>query len=126
MRLDNPNRKLQVLLGATVTTSSCTVVVSYRDENRNAPQPLGSVPSGTQVATVSSVTAVDILNAPPVNTVVRIPVDIAIFNQDTITASTIIRFNDNGTTYPIQQRNLLTKESLCYNEGVGFYWMSVT
>lgn len=124
MRLDTTTRKLQVLLGGTVATSSCTVVVSYRDENRNAPQPLGSVPSGTQVATVSSVTAVDILSAPLVNTVVRIPVSMSVMNPDTVTASTTIRLNDNGTSYPIWTRQLAPNETVFYEENEGWYPVS--
>ena len=121
MKLDNTTRKLQVLLDATVSTTACDVIVCYRDENRNAPQAIGAVPSATYLSTVSSATVVDMLPAPLVNTVVRVPERISLKNRDTTTRTPTFRFNDNATTYQFWSPQLLTGESAFYDEGQGWY-----
>lgn len=121
MKLDNTTRKLQVLLDATVSTTACDVIVCYRDENRNAPQAIGAVPSATYLSTVSSATVVDMLPAPLVNTVVRVPERISFKNRDTTTRTPTFRFNDNATTYQFWSPQLLTGESAFYDEGQGWY-----
>ena len=121
MKLDNTTRKLQVLLDATVSTTACDVIVCYRDENRNAPQAIGAVPSATYLSTVSSATVVDMLPAPLVNTVVRVPERISFKNRDTTTRTPTFRFNDNATTYQFWSPQLLTGESAFYDEGRGWY-----
>ena len=121
MKLDNTTRKLQVLLDATVSTTACDVIVCYRDENRNAPQAIGAVPSATYLSTVSSATVVDMLPAPLVNTVVRVPERISLKNRDTTTRTPTFRFNDNATTYQFWSPQLLTRESAFYDENQGWY-----
>ena len=123
MKLDNTTRKLQVLLDATVSTTACDVIVCYRDENRNAPQAIGAVPSATYLSTVSSATVVDMLPAPLVNTVVRVPERISLKNRDTTTRTPTFRLNDNATTYQFWSPQLLTGESAFYDEGQGWYAM---
>ena len=121
MKLDTTTRKLEVLLAGTVSTTACPVVVCYRDENRNAPQNLGAVPSATQAITVSSVTVSTFLSAPSVNTIVRVPERISFKNSDTGTVIPTFRLNDNSTTYPFWSPTLLTGESAFYEEHKGFY-----
>ena len=121
MKLDTMNRKLEVLLAGTVSTTACPVVVCYRDENRNVPQNLGAVPSATQAITVSSVTVSTFLSAPSVNTIVRVPERITFKNADTGTVIPTFRLNDNATTYPMWSPTLLTGESAFYEEHKGFY-----
>ena len=121
MKLDTTTRKLEVLLAGTVSTTACPVVVCYRDENRNAPQNLGAVPSATQAITVSSVTVSTFLSAPSVNTIVRVPERISFKNSDVSTHTVTFRLNDNSTTYPFWSPQLLTGESAFYDEGRGWY-----
>ena len=123
MKLDTTTRKLEVLLAGTVSTTACPVVVCYRDENRNAPQNLGAVPSATQAITVSSVTVSTFLSAPSVNTIVRVPERITFKNADTGSVIPTFRLNDNATTYQFVSPQLLTGESVFYEEGRGWYAM---
>lgn len=120
-KLDTTTRKLQILLAGTVSTTACDWTVSYRDENRNAPQNLGAVPSATMAGTVSSVTAVDLLSAPSVNTIVRVPERISFKNRDVSTHAVTFRLNDNATTYQYWSPTLLTGESAFYDENQGWY-----
>ena len=121
MKLDTTTRKLEVLLAGTVSTTACPVVACYRDENRNAPQNLGAVPSATQDITVSSVTASTFISAPSVNTIVRVPERISFKNADVSTHTVTFRLNDNTTTFPIWSPTLLPGESAFYDEGRGWY-----
>lgn len=112
IRLDTTTRKLQALLGATVTTNQMQCVANYSDATQS-----GYVGATTVINTNNS-TAVDIVPAPAAG--VRDVDYINIYNRDTVSQSVTVRYNDNGTTYVLIVATLLTGEQLNYTHGSGW------
>lgn len=113
IRLDTTTRKLQVLLGGAITTNQLPVVVSYSDHTTTA------YSGATQAATTNSTTPVDICDAPAASTVRDIDY-INVRNDDTVSATVTIRYNDNGTIYKLVATSLTPGYSLVYTHGSGW------
>lgn len=119
IRLDATNRSLEVLLSATVATSSLPVVACYSTRN------VSTYNGGTTLATVSSGTAVTILPSPG-SSEVRDLDYLSIRNNDTVTASTVVRYNDATTTYQVLNTELASGDHLTYTHAGGWNVVDVS
>jgi hypothetical protein len=92
MILDTTTKKIQLLLGATVATTQCSITASWVDFTSTDTTP------GMTLSTSNNTTAVDIVAAPASSTQRKVNY-ISVCNRDTDFVSVTIRLNDNGTTY---------------------------
>lgn len=113
IRLDTTTRKLQALLGGSITTNQLPVTVCYSDKTSTA------YTGGTTVINTNNTTAVDICAAPAASTVRDVDT-INVNNADTVAATITIRYNDNGTTYTLFKAQLETGDQLTYVHGDGW------
>mgnify|MGYP001611192001 CR=1 FL=1 len=115
IRLDTTTRSLEVVLGGAITTTNPDVVVSYSDKNASADTYIGA----TKVTATNGVTAVTVAAAPG-SGVIR---DVDYFNlrnNDTVSVTATVRYNDNATLYKLVTCTLLTGEQLVYTHGNGW------
>ena len=112
IRLNNVNRKLQIVLAVAITTNQLAVVLSYSDKAT------GYV-GATQLSNSNSTTAVDICAAPAASTIRDIDY-INVRNNDTATATVTIRYNDSGTLYSIIIVALLPGEAMTFTHSAGW------
>ena len=113
IRLDTATRNLQIVLAGAVTTNQSNIVVSYADQTGT------SYTGAQQAANSNNTTAVDICASPPAG-MVRTVDAINVYNADTVPTTVTVRYNDNGTIYPIIQAALKTLGSLSYAHGSGW------
>lgn len=113
IRLDNVNRKVQIVLSGAITTSQLPVMVMYSDRTSTA------YSGAAQLANTNSTTAVDICAAPAASTIRDIDY-ISVRNSDTVAATAIIRYNDNATLYTIVTVTLAVGDQLVYVHGDGW------
>lgn len=113
MILDNPNRKLQVVLTTAATTLNMPITVDYEDFDG------ASKSQGMQLSTTNGVTAVDILNA-PLRNVSRTVKGIAIYNRDTAAKIVQISVIDSATSYQLQDVTLAVDDVLIYSDASGW------
>lgn len=111
--LDSVLRKLQIKLGAAVTTNELPVIATYVDLTTTTYIP-GSVATAT-----NSTTEVDFIPAPAASTQRQVKF-ISVQNQDTVAATVIVIYNDNATQRQILKVVLQINESLLYSDGEGF------
>src|ERR1035437_7815962 len=94
LRLDTTTRKLQVLLGGNVTTNQLDVLVSYSDATST------SYTGGNQGTATNDSAVVDICDSPDAS-IVRDIDHVSIRNNDTVSDTITLRYDDNGTFYKI-------------------------
>jgi hypothetical protein len=94
MILDNTTRTIEVVLAGAVTTNQLPIVATYGDSTSSDTTML-AVPSLT-----NSTTAVTVIAAPAASTQRRV-IGMSVYNADTASATVMVRYNDNGTIYPI-------------------------
>ena len=116
IRLDSTTRTLQAVLAGAITTNQANVVVSFSDATQS------TYTGATTVINTNSTTAVDI-TAAPASGIIRTIDSVNVYNADTVSITVTVRYNDNGTTYPIVKTTLLTGESLFYTHAAG--WVAV-
>lgn len=120
LNLSSISHKLQVVLAAAKTTNGCPIVVSFTSRkggNRGNPASL-SVP---QLSATNGVTAVDILSTPATADDSLCVESISVYNADTVPTTVAINFVSSGTSYTMTQVLLQVGESLCYENGTGWY-----
>ena len=113
MFLDATTRKLQALLGGTVTTNQLPCSVDWVDFTATTTTP-GFTPTNT-----NNTTAVDICAAPGASTQRKIN-NITIYNADTVPATVTVRYNDNATTYILVKATLAVADSLIFTDVFGW------
>lgn len=113
MILDNPNRKVQIVLTAAATSLNMPVTVDYSDFDG------ASTTQGMQLSNTSGVTAVDILAAPLPN-VRRTVKGIAVYNRDTAAKTVQISIVDAGNSYLLQDVTLAVDDVLMYTDASGW------
>src|SRR5258708_11214152 len=108
--LDIVNRKLQVLMAATATTTESPIVASYSDISATSftPKANQSITAGT--------TPIDIVPAPATATQ-RMLKYLAVNNADTVQRIVSVQYNDNGTTRLLQKATLAVGDTLTYSNG---------
>ena len=121
IRLNATTKVLQVVLGGAVSANQPQLVASWVDQNQQ-----NDLTQGWQTETVAnSTTDVTLVAAPPQNFVRNID-SVFIYNADTASATAIVKIDDGGTERILVRRTLLTLQTLAYEHGVGWYYMSVT
>jgi hypothetical protein len=111
--LDATTRKVEVLLGATVTTNQLPVVASFVDVTTTTYTP------GSSNTATNNTTAVTAVAAPASSTERQVKL-MTIYNADTASATVTVRYNDNGTTRTLIQPTLSVGDTLLYTDGEGF------
>src|SRR5213594_2090846 len=91
--LDTTTRKLQILLGGAVTTTELPWTAHYIDITTSSRQTTAWASTN---GVTSGSTAVDMVAA-PASGVIRVIVDISVYQEDTANALITLRYNDNGT-----------------------------
>ena len=115
--LTNTTDKIQVKLGGAVTTNQLPCFASYRDTTTS------TIEAKRNVLNTNNATEVDLVDSPAASTQ-RIVDYISIYNNDTVTQTVTVLFNDNATTYNLFIGTLSTGERLEYQEGEGFKVMT--
>jgi hypothetical protein len=110
--LDSTSRTLKAEMAMDATTSNCTAVVAYADNNGT------TFTEGSTPTSLNGMTAVTILAA-PASGVRRIVKSVCIYNPDTETHTTTLIFNDNGTEYPITRLTLAPGASWSSDDQTG-------
>lgn len=118
IRLDTTTRKLQAVLAGAITTSQPNIATSYSDATS------ASFTGAQTVINANSTTPVDIVASPSAG-VVRTIDSVNIYNADTVSVTVTVRYNDNGTIYPLVRVTLLTGETLGYTHGSGWFALDV-
>jgi len=113
INLSSTTDKLQIILGAAVTTNAVDCYVAYRDTTATSISPIGVYTS------VSSASATDIVSSPSASTQ-RLVEYISIQNRDTQPADVYVRFSDNGTIYILHKAILSPNDKLEYSDKKGF------
>lgn len=113
IRLDTTTRKLQVLLGGSVTTNQLPCCASYSDKTSAA------YSGGTNALNTNNATAVDLVAAPSSGAVRDID-HVTIRNSDTVAQTVTTRLNDNGTTYILWSGNVNVGDTLEYTHAGGW------
>lgn len=125
--LDNDTKKLQVLLGGSVSTTECPITAGYLDVRKDA---LAGGSEASPIAKSSDgittgATAVDIVAAAPNGTRRRIT-DLSVYNADSAQVSITVRLYVNAsTTRILYKATLQTLENLFYSESMGWYAVDV-
>ena len=116
--LDQPTRKLEVILAGSVTTNQLQVVAGYHDISMGAGSEfLGNL--NTNTVLTNNTTAVTVVPA-PTSAVNRLMRSLNINNTDTANATVTIRYNDNGTIYTLLKLALASGETATYEDTVGW------
>ncbi len=111
--LQNTTDTLQVSLGGAVTTNQLPIFASYRDITSTGFAP------GRNVINTNGSSDVNAVGAPAASTQ-RIIDFLSIYNNDTATATTTVKYDANGTEYKLFVTSLSVGEKLEYQEGAGF------
>ena len=111
--LDNTNKSLELVLVGAITTNQLPFVISYIDVTTTLYTPIEA--DGVS----NSTTAVTMAAAPAASTQRQIKY-LSIQNQDTASATAIIRYNDNTTIRQIVKILLAVNDTLFYTDGEGF------
>lgn len=115
--LDKTTTSLQIVLTGSITTNQLQCSAFFHDVRPNAK--LDNAQYGGARSTVSTNNTTDVtLVAAPANGVIRTIDSISIHNRDTVSATVIVKIDDNGTEIILLQVALAAKESLLY-EGDG-------
>ncbi len=113
LRLANTTDKIEIVLaGAPATTQPCAYA-SYNDVDAT------SVTPGRNALATNGSTAVDLVAA-PASGYQRLIDEIGVYNRDTASVTLTVRFDFNGTEYPIWVGVLGVGERLQYNDKTGW------
>lgn len=111
--LANTTDAIEVALGATVTTNQLECVATWRDVTSSA-----FTPGRTRINT-NNTSDVDVITGPSASTA-RVVDYVSIYNNDTVSATVTVKYDENGTESILAKVTLLTGERLEYVDGVGF------
>ena len=117
--LPSTNTSLQLILAGAITTNQLDFTVAYQQISSS-----GQTTYTEDNGTSNSGTAVTLVAVPSVAGDRRIIKSIAVHNNDTVSATVTIRYNDNGTFRTIIKVILATLENLIYEDGHG--WQAFT
>lgn len=111
--LSNTTDKIEISLGATVSSFPMYCVSSWRDRTST------TFEAGRTLATASNISDVDISGSPASSTQ-RLIDYISIYNADINSNTVTIKYHDNGTNYTLFTALLYQGYSLLYSEGDGW------
>lgn len=101
---------IQVVLSGAVTTNQLECFSSWRDITTTTYLP------GRTVVNTNSVTDVNVVPSPGASTQ-RVVDYLSVYNDDTVPATVIIKFDANGTEYILWKGTLLSGQSISYQDG---------
>ncbi len=111
--LSQTTDNLQVVLAGAVTTNQLNCFASWRDVTTTDYTP------GRSVINTNNTTDVDAVAGPAASTQ-RVVDFVSVYNADTAAAIVTVKFDANGTEYPIVKVTLAAGETLEYVEGSGW------
>lgn len=115
--LANTTDKVQLQLGAAVTSNNVNCYTAYRDTTTTSIAPIGFYTAS------NGASVVDIVPSPASSTQ-RLVEYISIFNNDTQPINALINYNDNGTSYTLCNVILQPSGRLEYSDKSGFKVLS--
>lgn len=118
IRLSATTQKLQAVLAGAITTTNPDVVCSWSDATSS------NYLGGQSLIAMNGSTAVDIVAAPAASTVRDID-SVTIRNNDTVSVTCTVRYNDNATLYKLITVTLRTGETLQYTHASGWQTLDV-
>jgi len=110
--LDSTLKTLEIVLSGAVTTNQLPFVAVYVDVTTTAYTPIEN--DGAS----NNTTAVTMVAAPAASTQRQIKF-LSVQNEDTVNATVILQYNDNGTTRRISKFTLNPDDTLLYTDGEG-------
>ena len=110
--LDSTLKTLEIVLGGAVTTTQLPFVAVYIDVTTTAYTPIEN--DGVS----NNATAVTMVAAPAASTQRQIKF-LSVQNEDTVNATVILQYNDNGTIRRISKFTLSPDDTLLYTDGEG-------
>lgn len=113
MILQNTTDSIQIKLGGVITSSQLDFVSHWVDVTSTGYSP------GRTNGTSNSTTAVTIVGSPASSTTRKVR-RFTIYNSDTVSATVIVYFNDNGTLRTQTKSTLSSGDTLEYTEDLGF------
>lgn len=111
--LTNTTDKIQVSLGATVSSNNLECFCSYRDTTST------SIVAGRNKIVTNNLTRVDLVESPPSSTQ-RIVDYLSIYNADKLPSFVTIYLNDNSTLYILYSARLDSGDKIEFQNGMGF------
>lgn len=112
--LNATDQTLEIVLGGVVTTNELPFVCAFADHDAGTPAftpaPQDGISNGTTPVTVMG---------SPASGLQRQLKTLAVFNDDTVAAVVILRFNNGGTIRPIFETSVPTKGTFIYTDGDG-------
>ena len=132
--LDTTAKKLEIDLAGAVSANQLQISCHFYDElPQSGPQTTDPLATGKRAgkggntnSLSNSTTDATLVAAPVIQGIVRNIHTIFVYNADTASATVIIKIDDGGTETILVRRTLLTLQTLAYEHGVGWYYMSVT
>lgn len=121
--LDTPNKKLEIVLGSTVTTNQLEVSAFYYDTiptDNSAAQNRG----GVKNSLTNNTTDVTIVAAPSGVGRVRNVHTIFVYNKDTVSATVTIKLDNSGSETVFVKQTIRTNEGLVYEDQSGWTVLS--
>lgn len=111
--LTNTTDKIQVSLGATVSSNNLDCFCSYRDTTST------SIVAGRNKISTNNLTKVDLVDSPASSTQ-RIVDYLSIYNRDIVPSVVTIYLNDNSTLYILYSARLDSGDKIEFQNGIGF------
>lgn len=118
MLLDATTKKIQIKSDAAATTTEPSFVADYADVTSSGSAPTGFI-SGSNDGLTSGTTPVDAVAAPGSGVQRRVR-EMAIFNNDTVSHTITVSYDNNGTLRTVQKFSLLAGQSITYIDGLGW------
>jgi hypothetical protein len=112
--LDATTKKIEFLLGGTVTTNQLPFEASYVDITTTTFTP------GSNDGASNNTTAVIVVDVPGASTQRQVKI-INIYNADTVATTVTVRYNNNGTTRILVKPTLAVGDTLSYVDGQGWF-----
>jgi hypothetical protein len=111
--LDTTTRSLEVLLAAAVATNQAVIQAGYVDFTATA-----TTPASSNLLS-NGITAVTAVAAPAASTQRQLKI-LTVYNNDTVSVTVTVQYNDNGTNRILTKTTLAVGDTLQYVDGQGF------
>lgn len=111
--LQNTTSSLEIKLAGSITTNQLPFVTSFVDITTTTYNPQQSTGATNNTSIVTMISA-------PASSTQRKVQAITVFNEDTVSATVIVQFNDNSTTRRLLKITLDANDSLQYIDTIGW------
>lgn len=116
--LDTPNRKIQIVLGAAITTNQLEITTHFYDTTPQATTTV--IRGGSKLSNSNDTTDVDIVEAPALQGIIRNVHTITVHNKDTVLSTVSVKIDDGGTEKILVKMTIASGDTLTYDDGFGW------